>query len=220
MRAALIPLRVEHEVVDDELASGSEQVGECDLTARCIEHVRRFHLHPGQFAPLTAEVVATSGEFLLRGEQRGSLAEPLLTRDHAVLLDAVLIPAAHQLTSNSGHARGEHTAFNPEAHNSTPDGIQSTRARPKLWGARPSSAPAVARDALPWAGVGRRGIPGIAIVEGSRHQARSGAGGRRPGGARHRGSNAQVAPRSTAAGERRGLDRRAAPALDIQARYD
>src|ERR1700730_9857466 len=101
MRAALIPLRVEHEVVDDELASRSEQGGECHLTARRVEHVWGFHLHPRPFAPLTAQVVATSGEFLLGREQGGSLAQPLLTRDHTVLIDAAFIPAAHQFTSPS-----------------------------------------------------------------------------------------------------------------------
>ena len=64
-RATLLPIRSEHEVVDDQLAAPVEEVGERDLALGRVENVILLDLHPGQLAPLGAQLVASPRGFLL-----------------------------------------------------------------------------------------------------------------------------------------------------------
>jgi hypothetical protein len=76
--AARLPARAVHEVIDDELALAAEQIGEGFLAARPVENIGLLDLYPRQLAPLFAERIALSGEFLFRGEQRLARLQPLL----------------------------------------------------------------------------------------------------------------------------------------------
>src|SRR5919198_4564441 len=62
--ATLLPPRTEHEVVHDQLASAAEEVGERLLPFRSVKHVILLDLDPGQFTPLSAQLIAQPGEFL------------------------------------------------------------------------------------------------------------------------------------------------------------
>ena len=60
--AAGLPVRTEHEVIDDELALAAEQVREGRLAVLAVEHVSRLDLFPRQLAPLGAQRIARVGE--------------------------------------------------------------------------------------------------------------------------------------------------------------
>ena len=78
---AFIPVRVEHEVVDDELSTTFEHVDQADLAViRAFELVWLVHLDHRQGAALLIQgVTSTSGLFLL-DQQRFASDQPLLTR--------------------------------------------------------------------------------------------------------------------------------------------
>jgi len=56
-------------VIDDELASAIEEVGETYLAARRIEDVILFNFHPGKLAAFGCDGVTLAGEFLLFGQE-------------------------------------------------------------------------------------------------------------------------------------------------------
>src|SRR5260370_29100551 len=85
--ASLFPLRRKHEVVDDELAPLAEEIGERLLAVRAVEDIRRGDLLPRQLAPLPAEVIAETGEFLLLFQMRRARGNPRFMRDDRVVLD-------------------------------------------------------------------------------------------------------------------------------------
>jgi hypothetical protein len=66
--AAFLPVRTKHEVIDDELASPVEQVGERFLAARRIEDIVLFDFDPGKLAALGGNGVALARELLLFGQ--------------------------------------------------------------------------------------------------------------------------------------------------------
>src|SRR5438105_1719684 len=83
--AALLPAGTEHEMLDDQLAAAVEQVGERLLALRTIEHIGLFDLDPWQVAPLRAQLVAQTGEFLFLGQMRLARGQPLLSRDNPMV---------------------------------------------------------------------------------------------------------------------------------------
>src|ERR1700687_4846954 len=89
-RAALLPVRTEHEVIDDELAAPAEEIAQGLLAARSIEDVLLVHPHPGQLPPLGAERVPLPGKGLVLGEQLLSGAQPLGLRSDSRMLDLIL----------------------------------------------------------------------------------------------------------------------------------
>jgi hypothetical protein len=104
-RAALVPgssglawrrvVRVEHEMVDDELTTPAEQIEQARLAVRPLEDILLGDLDRRQSAAFGAQRVSLTGELLLPGEQLLPGSEPLgssddsrdCTRDrcHAVL---------------------------------------------------------------------------------------------------------------------------------------
>src|SRR6266542_1077650 len=77
---AFLPIRSEHEVVNDQLAASGEQLGERYLAPRRIEVVVLLKLHPRQLAPLGAQLVAQPGEFFLLPQQLLAGRDPFLAR--------------------------------------------------------------------------------------------------------------------------------------------
>ena len=55
--AAFVPLRAEHEVVDQQLRAAAEQLRQRRRAIVCVEDVFLIHPYPGQFAALAVRVV-------------------------------------------------------------------------------------------------------------------------------------------------------------------
>ena len=84
--AALRPRRIEHEVVDDELAVRSEKIGERLLAGRRVESVFLVDLHPRQLTDFLRDRVLLACEFLLFVEQREAFLEPCFARDDTMFV--------------------------------------------------------------------------------------------------------------------------------------
>jgi len=67
--AACVPVRVEHEVIHDQLTSPFEKITEGHGASRRIEYIVLVYLHHRQPAPGLAQRVALTGEFLFPGEK-------------------------------------------------------------------------------------------------------------------------------------------------------
>src|ERR671916_782839 len=76
--AAVLPRRVEHEVVDDELVPPVEQVAQADGALRALQRVVLVDLDHRQLAPFGVERVTPAGQLLLLRPQRGPAGPPLL----------------------------------------------------------------------------------------------------------------------------------------------
>src|SRR6266571_6364783 len=68
---------VEHGVVDDQLATSPEQLGQGPLPARPLEHVGLRDRFPGEPTSLLAQLVAEPRELLLSSEERRPRRKPL-----------------------------------------------------------------------------------------------------------------------------------------------
>src|SRR5687768_5826039 len=77
----VLPLRIEHEVLDDELAASLEEAGQADLAVRSLEDVVLVDPHHRQPAPVSVEGVPGPGELLLSREQRLASRVPLVVRN-------------------------------------------------------------------------------------------------------------------------------------------
>src|SRR6266478_1690132 len=75
--AAFIPLRIEHEVIDDKLAAAFEQVAQRHFAAGLVEHVLLLDLLPRQTLTQTSQFVAHPGKILLLLEQLPTSRDPL-----------------------------------------------------------------------------------------------------------------------------------------------
>ena len=76
--AALVPLRIEHEVVDDQLAATVEQIGERLFAVGAVKHVVFFDLLPRKFLPRASQLVAQTAEFFLFREKFLPCLDPLI----------------------------------------------------------------------------------------------------------------------------------------------
>ena len=77
--ATLLPLRMEHEVVDDQLRSIVEQVDEAHRAVGADESVVLLDLDHGQVAALDVEIVPSPGLVLLLGQQLAAGEEPFVS---------------------------------------------------------------------------------------------------------------------------------------------
>src|SRR5262245_12611456 len=77
-RARLVGVGLEHEVVDQQLASALEEVDQPDLAARALEGVVLGDLDHRQPAPGRVDLVAVPGQGLLLLEQLAPCGEPAL----------------------------------------------------------------------------------------------------------------------------------------------
>src|SRR4029079_14977133 len=96
-RAALVPLGMEHEVVDDQLRPAVEQLAQRPPAARALELVGLGDLDHRELAALGVEPVALAGEVLLLLEQLAASGVPLLLRDDLRQAHGILLrrPFAH-----------------------------------------------------------------------------------------------------------------------------
>src|ERR1700674_3698152 len=89
--ATLLPTRAEHEMIDDQLATPVEQVGERVPAVKSVEDIFLLDLDPGQRPPLGAQLVAPASEFLLRDEQSRARGKPFLPGNNLGIFHAVLL---------------------------------------------------------------------------------------------------------------------------------
>src|SRR5579875_505923 len=83
--APRLPIRAEHEVIDDELGAPLEEIGEGDPARRPLEAVRLLHTLPGHRHPPTRQRIPLAREFLLGGEQLEPRLQPIFVRNDLVL---------------------------------------------------------------------------------------------------------------------------------------
>src|SRR6185312_810353 len=62
--ASFFPVGSEHEVIDDQLAVASKQISKCFRAVLAFENVVFFDAFPRQFAPLPAQFIPSTSEFL------------------------------------------------------------------------------------------------------------------------------------------------------------
>src|SRR5579864_241971 len=81
-RAALLPSRSQHEVIDNQLVSPVKKLSQCLFSLWPLERVLLFHLFPGQLPPLPAQLVSQLGELFLFLQQLPSRRTPLILGYH------------------------------------------------------------------------------------------------------------------------------------------
>src|SRR5215471_19122947 len=79
-RACVVPCRVVHDVLDEQLPALAEHVKQADLAVWSIEYVILADLDHRQLAPARVQRIAQPGEFLLPRQQLLAGDQPLLTR--------------------------------------------------------------------------------------------------------------------------------------------
>src|SRR5260221_1445753 len=99
VRTPFVILGWEHKVINDELAPLFEELGQRLFAIGSIEDIRLVHLHPWELPPLPAQFVSKPCEFLFLRKKRRARGEPLLARNHPVVLDTTAGVVCHTLTS-------------------------------------------------------------------------------------------------------------------------
>src|SRR5205823_3356786 len=82
-RTALLPVRAEHEVIDEQLAAAVEEISQRLLAVWALEDVLLLDRLPGKALSLLRQLVACACELLLLGEQLLARLEPLVVADDA-----------------------------------------------------------------------------------------------------------------------------------------
>src|SRR5690348_13179363 len=78
--ASRIPVRGEHEVVDDQLTFPLEQIRQCLSSIWTIKDIILFYLHPRKLAALMTQLITQFGELLLFHQQRLACCQPLVSQ--------------------------------------------------------------------------------------------------------------------------------------------
>src|SRR5215472_13027438 len=84
--AALLIVQVKHEVIDDQLALPSKEIGQRQRACWALKCVVLVGTFPRQVTPLLAELVAQAGKLLLPGEELGARHEPFVSCHNAMLI--------------------------------------------------------------------------------------------------------------------------------------
>jgi hypothetical protein len=81
-RAALLPVRTEHEVVNNQLAFAVEKIRERHLPVRPVENVIFYDFDSGKLPAFGSESVALARELLLPGQQFFAGHKPFISRHY------------------------------------------------------------------------------------------------------------------------------------------
>src|SRR6185295_7025518 len=92
-----------HEMLDEELATAVEQLGQSHLSVAPVEDVFLLDPDPGQGSAVGAQLIPQSRQLLFLCEQLLSRLEPLVSRHDSVRLHGAL--SFHRLTSGGLTAR-------------------------------------------------------------------------------------------------------------------
>src|SRR5665213_195181 len=87
--ATLLPVRAEHEVIDDELALASEEIEQALLALRRVELIILLDLHHRQAASSGGHAVVMLGQFLLVTEKGDARLAPFGLRDDRRMSDGL-----------------------------------------------------------------------------------------------------------------------------------
>src|SRR5215831_16815458 len=93
VRAPRIPIRHEHEVVDDQLAATGEELGQRLPALLALEAVFLPDRFPRQLAAQRRELITPARELFLLCEQGLACRQPLLMGYHAVVHGVPPVPA-------------------------------------------------------------------------------------------------------------------------------
>src|SRR6516165_3980094 len=91
MRATGIPIRTEHEVIDDQLTAAVEQLRQGRVSLRALEYISLVHALPGQLAALLAQPIAQARELLLLDQELLARSDPFVVRNDLVLCHCDLL---------------------------------------------------------------------------------------------------------------------------------
>src|SRR5579872_400859 len=83
--ASFFPGRTEHEVIDDQLASSTEEFVKSQRAFGTFEHVILLDSFPRQFAALPAQFIPLASEFLFSGQVLHPRLAPFVPRHHLML---------------------------------------------------------------------------------------------------------------------------------------
>src|SRR5436190_2187429 len=78
--ATFFRARTEHEMIDNQLATTLEQIGQSLFSLSSLKEVLFLHFHHRELAPRRTECVALAGELLFPGQQILSSNQPLSFR--------------------------------------------------------------------------------------------------------------------------------------------
>src|SRR5262249_19942626 len=98
-----VPIRREHQVIDEELAPSVEEFGEGLAAAGRIEDVAFFDLYPGKSTTLGGESVTFAAEPFLLFQQRLAGRQPFFVRNDWVLFHRSGM--AHSILLSDGNKR-------------------------------------------------------------------------------------------------------------------
>src|SRR6266516_6038044 len=93
-RAAILPLRGEHEMVYDELATAVEQVDQALLSFRAVEDIVLLDPHHRQPPPLGGHAVAVLGKLLLVLQMLDTCCKPFVARHNRWMRYVILCHGA------------------------------------------------------------------------------------------------------------------------------
>ena len=88
MGATFLPVRPEHEMIDEELALAAEQIGECHLAGQPVENVLLFDFDPRQLATLKVQFVAQFRELLFFHQKFLAGDKPFFLRHDLTVFDS------------------------------------------------------------------------------------------------------------------------------------
>src|ERR1022692_2176586 len=83
-RTTFVPVRIEHEVIDEHLRTPAEQIAQRRIAVFGREPVVLLNLHPGQVLPPSRKFVAAARQFLFSFEQLEARCEPFLSSAECV----------------------------------------------------------------------------------------------------------------------------------------
>src|SRR3981081_3104749 len=86
--ASFLPIRTEHEMLDDELPVSGKELRQALLPVRPLENVLLVDADPGQIASLRAQLIAQPGEFLFLRQVLLARLDPFVPRDDLMALPA------------------------------------------------------------------------------------------------------------------------------------
>src|SRR3954453_3204978 len=92
-RASRLPVRTEHEVVDDQLRAAVKHLRQRLGPVLGLERVLLLDRHPGKLPALSGELIAHPRELFLARKQRGARSSPLLTSCGPVLWHRLAPPS-------------------------------------------------------------------------------------------------------------------------------
>jgi hypothetical protein len=116
-RAAVLPLGVEHEVLDDELAPALEDVGQPHLAVRADEAIVLFDPHHRHAAAVGVQGVLHARELLLTRQQGAAGGAPLVSGGD--------LGQAHAISSGRRMHRGSRGLDAAARRNSSQAGVEA-----------------------------------------------------------------------------------------------